>query len=407
MAVLPKITSGLLTFPLFLVTIPSIILTRGAGLVRIGFDVGPVTQRPTGVGNYCRNLIGTLVEECLDDSFVAFSASMRRPAIALTGPRVTARHVPAPTRALYALWSNLGAPHIETLTGPVDIFHATNFFLPPARTCGRVLTIHDLGFLVVPEMCSPKIVGPFSRQIRRFAAEADVVLADSEATRRDILRLLDVPPEKAVAAPLAVAKGLRPLDRDAARRIVRDRHGLDGPYVLFVSTLEPRKNVTGLLRAFARLRGGIPHRLALVGATGWNAEPIVEAIAALGISDRVVRLGYAPDDDLNALYSAADVFVFPSYYEGFGLPVLEAMSCGCPVVTSNRSSLPEVVGEAGALCDPDDHAAIADAVLRLIEDETARERAVARGLAQAATFSWSACAARTREAYERAASCVS
>ncbi|MBX7258639.1 MAG: glycosyltransferase family 4 protein [Candidatus Hydrogenedentes bacterium] len=375
--------------------------------MRIGIDVGPVTQRPTGVGNYCRNLFSTLVEECRDDSFVAFSASMHPPALGSAGPRVTMRHFPAPTRALYGLWSTVGLPRIEAMTGPVDVYHATNFFLPPARTCGRVLTIHDLGFLVVPEMCSPKIVGPFSKRMRRFAAEADVVLADSEATRQDILRLLEVPPAKVVAAPLAAGKDLRPMDRDEARRVVRERHGLHEPYLLFVSTLEPRKNVTGLLRVFARLRDRIPHRLVLVGATGWNADPIVEAIATLGISDRVVRLGFAPGNDLNALYSAADVFVFPSYYEGFGLPVLEAMTCGCPVVTSNRSSLPEVVGEAGTMCEPDDHAAIAEAVMRLIEDGAARERAVARGLAQAATFSWSACAAITREAYERAASCVS
>jgi glycosyltransferase involved in cell wall biosynthesis len=256
-------------------------------------------------------------------------------------------------------------------------------------------------------MCSPKIVGPFSRRIRRFAGEADVVLADSEATRQDILRLLGLAPKKVVTAPLAAAGNLHPIARDEARHSVRERHGMTEPYLLFVSTLEPRKNVVGLLHAFARLRAQIPHRLVLVGSTGWNADPIFAAIDALGLGDRVTLLGFASDDDLNLLYSAADVFVFPSYYEGFGLPVLEAMACGCPVVASNRSSLPEVVGDAGALCDPDDHAAIAESVLRFVEDEAARERAVTLGLAQAAKFSWSTCARITHKAYERAASCAS
>ncbi|MFA6239608.1 MAG: glycosyltransferase family 1 protein [Candidatus Hydrogenedentales bacterium] len=375
--------------------------------MHIGFDVGPITRRRTGVGNYCQNLFRALLDEHPEDSFVAFSASLHPPESLPATERVSSRHFPIPTRALYALWTCLGAPRIDTLAGPIDVYHATNFFLPPARRCGRVLTVHDLGFLVVPEMCSPKIVGPFSRRIRRFAGEADVVLADSEATRQDILRLLGLAPKKVVTAPLAAAGNLHPIARDEARHSVRERHGMTEPYLLFVSTLEPRKNVVGLLHAFARLRAQIPHRLVLVGSTGWNADPIFAAIDALGLGDRVTLLGFASDDDLNLLYSAADVFVFPSYYEGFGLPVLEAMACGCPVVASNRSSLPEVVGDAGALCDPDDHAAIAESVLRFVEDEAARERAVTLGLAQAAKFSWSTCARITHKAYERAASCAS
>jgi glycosyltransferase involved in cell wall biosynthesis len=166
-----------------------------------------------------------------------------------------------------------------------------------------------------------------------------------------------------------------------------------------VGTLEPRKNIAGLLRAFARLPKQFPHRLVLVGGPGWNAGSILAALEAPDLKDRVIRPGFVPDADRALFYSAADLFVLPSFYEGFGLPVLEAMTCACPVVASNTSSIPEVAGDAALLCDPRDDDALAQAIAHVLEDDALRSGMVRRGISQAATFSWRSCAETTLAVY--------
>jgi len=307
---------------------------------------------------------------------------------------------------LYQIWRALGAPKVDTFLGGVDVYHATNFFLPPTKTARRVVSIYDLSFLAVPALCSPKIVGPFSRGIRRFATEAGAVMACSEATKADIVARLGVDPAKVTVAPGAVDETFVPMEREAARRHVATHYGIVGPFLLFVGTLEPRKNVPGLLRAFARLAPSIPHTLVLVGPVGWNAEPIFETLGSLRLGDRVKRIGYvASHAELPAFYGAADAFVFPTFYEGFGLPLVEALMCGCPVVTSDNSSVPEATGGAAVYADPSDPEDMAAGMQRVLEDTALRASLIARGRAHAQQFSWAACAQTTLGVYRRLASC--
>ncbi len=368
--------------------------------MRVGIDIGPIAGARTGVGNYCLSLLTHLLALGNDDRYWGFSSGRARVIGGLRG-LAGYRHIPVPTRALYAVWSTLGIPAVDTLLGGVEVYHATNFFLPPARRARRVLTIHDLAFLALPETCSPKIAGPFSRGIRRFATQADAILADSASTARDVVEILQVPPEKVTAAPLAADPAFQPVPKDEAARRVADGYGLTGPYLLFVGTLEPRKNLPTLLRALALLRSDMPHRLCLAGPEGWNSAEVFDTLRALRLEDRVFRPGFVAQADLPALYSAADAFVFPSLYEGFGLPVLEALSCGCPVVTANNSSLPEVTGDAALTCDARDATALAQSIRRILEDAALRESLVTRGLAHAKTFSWRRCAETTAGVYAR------
>lgn len=374
--------------------------------MRVGLDISPITPTRTGVGMFCYYLLKHLLSQAPDCTFSGFSSGGAKVDLGPMSGAVTQCHLPVPTRMLYKLWSLFGRPKVDALLGGVDVYHATNFFLPPTGTARRVVSIYDLSFLAVPELCSPKIVGPFSKGVRRFAREADAVMACSEATKRDIVTRLDVDPAKVAVAAGAVDEGFGPMEASAARTYVAERYGVEGPYILFVGTLEPRKNVPGLLRAFGRLAREFPHKLVLVGPVGWNTGGIFETLASLHLDDRIVRVGYVRShDELPAFYSAADAFVFPTFYEGFGLPVLEALTCGCPVVTSPNSSVPEAAGDAAQYADPRDSDAIAAAVGRVLGDAALRASMVAKGLEHARGFSWAGCAATTLAVYRRVGTC--
>jgi glycosyltransferase involved in cell wall biosynthesis len=368
--------------------------------MRIGIDIGPMLQTRTGVGNYCLYLLKHLLDLASGEEIRAFSSGRTRSPLPPFANGLHHRHISLPTRALYLIWNAFGAPKVDGLLGGVDVYHATNYFLPPTRSAKRVVTIHDLSFLAVPELCSPKIVGPFSRGVQRFAAEADAILAYSESTKRDIVHYLDIDPGKVTIAPLAVDEDFQPMDRAEAEAHLARHYGIQTPFLLFVSTLEPRKNVPGLLRAFARVKDSIPHKLVLVGNVGWNADEIFETVEELRLGDRVVRPGYIPThSELAAFYSAADLFVFPTFYEGFGLPVLEALQCGCPVIASDNSSLPEVAGDAAAYVKADDAEGLARAIEELVSDPAKRAALAARGPEQARRFSWKHCAEQTLGVY--------
>jgi glycosyltransferase involved in cell wall biosynthesis len=241
----------------------------------------------------------------------------------------------------------------------------------------------------------------------RFARESDAILAYSESTARDITKHLGVANEKVTVVPLAVDEDFGPMDHEATAAHLQREYGLEGPFVLFVGTIEPRKNVPTLLRAFAQISGEVPHQLVLAGATGWNSEEFQRTLDETALGDRVFQTGYVRDHrELAAFYSAADLFAFPSYYEGFGLPVLEALTCGCPVVAANNSSIPEVTGEAAVLLNADDVDAWAETMRLLLSNPDKRAQFSEAGLRRAALFSWRDCATRTAEVYRRVAGCV-
>ncbi|WP_374685574.1 glycosyltransferase family 4 protein [Promineifilum sp.] len=382
-------------------------MKRGA---TIGFDVTAALTQGGGIGRYTRELIHALVSAAPQYRYTLFSA---RPPAAPPVPdslpaaaHVAHRPAPVDERWLYRLWyrANLPLP-VQFFTGPIDLFHSPDFVLPPVRgDIPTLLTVHDLSFIHYPETFPARLVVYLNRVVPRSVARAGHILADSQATRRDLEAVWGVSPGKVTVLYSGVNPRFRPVRDLAALAAVRARYGLGNrPYVLTVGTVQPRKNYEMLVRAFAPLAERHPHTLVIAGGRGWLVEGLLAEIARLGLGDRVQLAGFVDDADLPALYSAADLFVFPSLYEGFGLPLLEAMACGAPVVTSDASSLPEVVrtdGAAAALAlSPHDEAGWTAAMDRLLSDEVARRALAAAGPVQAARFSWERAAGELADLY--------
>jgi glycosyltransferase involved in cell wall biosynthesis len=286
----------------------------------------------------------------------------------------------------------------------LDVLHSPHYTMPLAKTCRTVVTFHDMTFFLYPQvhLLYKRIF--FRTMIPLSARRADALIAISNSTRSDILRILQLPPARVATIPYGIAPIFQPIAAARGRDAFCQQHNLPYPFILYVGNLEPRKNLPALVRAFARLvQEGLPHTLVFAGARGWNDAPIFATIQELGLTPRIVFTDYIPQVALPALYGAADLFVYPSLYEGFGLPVLEAMACGVPVITSNLSSMPEVAGDAGILVDPNDVNALADAMTRVLTDQVLRATLAAKGLARARSFSWERMAQETLAVYARVA----
>ncbi|MBI2423903.1 MAG: glycosyltransferase family 4 protein [Candidatus Hydrogenedentes bacterium] len=368
--------------------------------MHIGIDISALTPHRTGVGHFTGALLEAMLAEGGEMCFSGFSSGMQPIELRGIAGLERRRHLRVPTRLLYQCWEHLRAPRIDRLLPGIDVYHATNYFLPPSAHARTVVTLYDLTFLKYPQWCSPRITGPFSRNVRRYAPTADAILTCSESSKADIVALLGVAPERVHVTYGAVAPGFAAYTRVAAASRVAQGYGIRGPYVLFTGTLEPRKNITGLLAAYARVAGEIPQSLVLAGGLGWYEKNLDAELARLGISGRVLRPGYiTPYSDLAALYGAADCFFFPSLYEGFGLPVVEAMACGCPVIASNVSSLPEVGGDAALYVNPASVEEMAETLRSVCLGTTLRERLAAAGPARAEAFSWEKTARETLAVY--------
>lgn len=279
-----------------------------------------------------------------------------------------------------------------------DLFHGTLNVAPLACPVPTVITIHDLAFIRFPATFRAYNRTYLDLATRMSARRAARILTVSEHTRREVIGLLGVPAERVVVTPNAARRHFRPPD-PAALAAFRAHHDLPDRFVLYVGTLEPRKNLTGLLAAYAQVARQTDTPLLIGGGKGWLYEPVFAQLEQLGLRDRVHFVGYIDEAELPLWYAAATLFVFPSIYEGFGMPPLEAMACGTPVVTSNTSSLPEVVGTAGVMVPPTNIDQLAAAILRVLGDADLRSELRARGLQQAAHFSWRATAERTLAAY--------
>lgn len=366
--------------------------------MRIGIELTPLTYTLTGVGYYVRHMVRELAVLTEPGTVIGFVAGARKSVE--ENLAVPYRRFPVPPRLLNSLWGRSGMPCVDTLLGGTDVYHAVNYVLPPLKRARGILSIHDLGFLREPGWSSPRTRAPFERTIRRDALRADAVIACSKSTREDIVSLLGVDPGRVEVVYDAADASFVPVERDRAARRVGEALGIATPYLLFVSTIETRKNVATLLSAFAL--ADVPHRLVLAGAPGWGSESVTAQAVKLGLSDRVVFTGYLPDRSLfPSLYSAADAFVFPSWHEGFGLAMLEAMVCGCPVIASNTSSLPEVGGDAPVYVNPGDVDGLTRAMERVCGDEALRAAMGEKGIARAHMFSWRKCALETLDCYRR------
>jgi len=286
--------------------------------------------------------------------------------------------------------------------GGFDLLHAPAYVAPRRLPIPLVLTLYDLIALRHPELARRANVAHYRLRLPGSARAAARILVPTECVARHAVDHLDVPRDRIAVVPLGVDDDLRPPD-EAATAQARRRYGLDEPFVLFVGNIEPKKNLPTLLRAVAALRRqGLPHGLVLAGKRGWKCRDVYRLPCELGIERAVRFLGYVPEAHLPGLYGAADLFAFPSLVEGFGLPPLEAMACGTPVVTSDAEALLETTGEAALHAPARDAEALADAMGRALTDAALRERLRAAGLARAAEFSWPRTAEATRAAYREA-----
>ena len=372
---------------------------------RIAIDYTAAVRQGGGIGRYTRGLVHALARMPLHDEFVLFVAG-RGTDPDVQSPAFRTRNIAIDERYTNILWHRAGLPfpRVDWFTGPLDIFHSPNFVLPPVGAARTVLTIHDLSFLRVPHCAEPSLRAYLSRVVPGAVSRADRVLADSFNTKEDVVDLLGVPASKVDVVPAGVEGRFSPLGNDPALETVRRKYALgDGPFVLSVGTLEPRKNFSGLLEAYALMKQKhhLPHRLVIAGGRGWLYEGIFDTARRLQLGDDVVFAGFIDDADLPALYNLADLFAFPTLYEGFGLPVLEAMACGTPVVTANNSCMPELVGDAALTLDADDTESLAYAMAMVLHDEVLRESLVERGLLRAELFGWPAAAEKLLAAYDR------
>jgi len=292
----------------------------------------------------------------------------------------------------------------ELRKNPVDVLHV-QFTAPPFAPCPVVVSIHDLSFEHLPETFNRRSRTQLRLTVRRSARKATHILALSEHARADIVSTYGIRPERVTAIPLAAADRFQPVVDARELQRVRHTYGIAGDYILAVGSIQPRKNLARLIAAFVRLRRdgkvGQP-QLVIVGRQAWLVGETLRAIRESGFSESIVLTGYVPDEDLPALYSGARCFAYPSFFEGFGLPPLEAMKCGVPVVAGNRTSLVEVVGDAGILVDPLDAEAIAAGLTQVLSDDALRKELSVRGMARSSLFNWRETAKRTLEVYERA-----
>jgi len=370
---------------------------RSPGPVRVGFDATPAVRQGGGIGRYTRELLRALGQADQQSRYRLFYASPpgapQQPLPALPA-NFTVRRLPLDDVWFARVWHRAQLPlPVEWITGPIDLFHSPDFTLPPTRRGTRtLLTVHDLSFVRDPDSALPVLRDYLNKVVPRSVARADSVLADSAATRADLVELYGTAPEKISVLYSGVNESFKPIGDAAALQAVRARYGLgQRPFILAVGTLQPRKNYARLIRAFAQV-GETDLALVIAGGRGWLYDEIFAEVERLGLGQRVIFPGFVADQDLPALYSAAAVLAYPSIYEGFGLPILEAFACGTPVVSSNASCLPEVTGDAALLIDPSDVAALADALARALTDTALRAQLTAAGLARAQQFTWQAAA---------------
>jgi len=379
--------------------------------LRIGFDATSAVRQGGGIGRYTRELLRALAAADTTSNYRLFFAA---PSIPYPLPRLPSNfhvtHLPLDDIWLARVWQRARLPlPVEWLTGRIDIFHSPDFTLPPTgRRTRTLLTVHDLSFIRDPESATPALRRYLTTVVPRSVARADHILADSHATRADLIELYRTPAEKISVLYSGVHESFRPVTDAVTLAAVRARYGLgDAPFVLAVGTLQPRKNYVRLIQAFAAIskiespaavQASSLH-LIIAGGKGWLYDSIFAEIERLGLRDRVLFPGFVDDDDLPALYSAARVLAYPSLYEGFGLPMLEAMACGTPVVASAAACLPEVAGDAALIVPPTEVDALAAALEQALSDEDLRASLIAKGFERARQFSWDKSARQLLDIY--------
>ncbi len=371
--------------------------------MRIGLDGFPLLTPRTGVGHYTFELARALARLGPADAF-ELVAPGPFPSSVIEDIR---RNCPDNLRAVNAeanwigrrRWWTVGLP-LYLKRASLDLFHGTNYEVPLWNRRRSVLTIHDLSILLHPDTHPAELARRARRRLPVMARSASMIITPTESVKREVSERLKVDPEKIVVTPEAPRRDFQRMDLEKVAE-TKQRLGLEDEFILFVGTVEPRKNLLTLVRAFDQILRQTSRRpqLVVVGAEGWLMDELFAFIKESSISDRLLLTGYLDDDDLRALYSSCRVFVYPSIYEGFGLPPLEAMACGAPVIASNIATFRETLGSAAQLFEPNDVEGLARSIVEILGDEDRRRTLSRSGLEQAAKFSWERTAQLTFEVY--------
>jgi len=379
--------------------------------LKVYFNATPLLSPRTGIGQYCLNLMSEIEKKRVVDTHYFYADSWSdellrdAPPNGVSGTQLLKRTIGRTIPNLaYEIQQRWRGKHFRAGIDAASpaLYHEPNF-LAFKTSLPIVATVHDLSILRYPETHPKDRVAFMSKRIGKTIHRAGRIITDSEYVRQEVLAEFNLPPEKVVSVLLAAGERFAPVSSDQLPAALAPFDLQPGKYILAVGTLEPRKNLTTAIRAYVRLPEAVREEIPFVvaGMQGWRTEGLDREVAALIDKGQIRRLGFVPDDALPALYSGALFFVYPSLYEGFGLPPLEAMACGAPVIVSDRSSLPEVVGDAGLKVDALDVDGLAEAMNSLIEDDALRAELGQRGIERARGFSWRRCAEQTLDVYRQ------
>jgi glycosyltransferase involved in cell wall biosynthesis len=374
--------------------------------MKIGIDISQVAYEGTGVANYTKELVRNLIEVDYENQYVLFGLSFRKKDILLDfanevtqGKRnVQVKLFPYPVKFADTLWNKYHIVNIEKLTGQLDIFHSSDWIQPPTHA-KNITTVHDLVIYKHPELSHPIIVETQKKRLNWVTRECKRIITDSFCSRDDIINILKFGSENIDVVYPGISSEYRP-SSEQEKIGFKQKYGLKGEYILAVGTIEPRKNLRNVIAAFEKFKKHslISSRkkiieLVIAGNSGWENN--------LKETKDIRMLGFVPNKDMRPLYSSATIFVFPSFYEGFGFPVIEAAACGCPVITSNRGSMKEIVQNAGLLVEPTSTDDLAHKMLQFIVDDKLRGQYVARGFENAKKFSWRKTAIEVLKIYNK------
>ncbi len=382
-------------------------------MAKVYIDATPVRNKPTGIGVYTLNLINELCDLGNKHDLnlnIYFHPSLKNwlrcnfsiPKLLSQYSKILPLKIPVSVADLLAEYFPFIFFLIKDNLGDTDLIHGTDHYIYPHQQAKKIITIHDLTFLKFPEY-STKIVKSYTKRIKRCLNWTDAIITFSENTKQDIVDFFNVDPDVIYITPQASRYSNDYLiPQTVSNYIIPIEKNLHSPYFLFVSTLEPRKNILNLIKAFEYLKINydIPHKLILIGKKGWSYHFIIDYIDKSIFKTDIQHLDYVSDESLVVFYSQAEAFIYPSFYEGFGLPILEAMTLGTPVITSNTSSLPEVAGNAALYVDPCDYYQLAEMMIKILKDPILRKEMINRGKQRANNFSWKNTAMKTLGVYK-------
>lgn len=375
--------------------------------MRIGLDTRPLFFTTAGIARYTRDLSSALLRLDTGNDFALLCPKLPDGIVGIEDIPETAWKVvrfPLRNRVLETVWQEFLLPRAVNRLG-LDVVHYPRYAAPYRRNRPSVVTVHDVAFHFRDDILPPERKAEFTEWTQTGTARADAVITVSEQTKTDLIDWLDLDPDKVFPVHNGISPHYGPGERTESEASVAEHLNIKTPYLLYLGTIEPRKNLVGLITAYGRLSADTPPLL-LGGAKGWLTDPIYQAASESPAADRIRFLDFVPEALLPDLYRAAAAFVFPSHYEGFGLPAIEAMACGTPVVTSNVSSLPEICGSDAVYVDPSDPDSIADGIRRVLDDTELAERLRSSGPVRASTFTWDRAARETEKVYRYAAGAV-